>query len=227
MLLVGTGRRPPASSECVPAGPVRRDEALAEVSGKEPAGVVRRVLLESAVPHRHRRGVLWGRQVAGGRLGQVVRGARPQGRSQGRRPALRGWTPCGLHHRPQGPHRPATVPPLRGRRPPPIPPPGPLRCRAPGGGGALGIGGVPRRPQCPSLEDVGGRFPIRRRGGCVHRVPRQVFQHRPNCVALVCTQEAFCGFRGPHSRRERYQPAGGALRGWVEGQVGQWDRVPR
>ena len=53
VLLVGTGRQPPALSERVPEKPVRRDEAIAQVWGGEPEGGVRRVLVESAVPHRH------------------------------------------------------------------------------------------------------------------------------------------------------------------------------
>ena len=63
VLLIGTGRRPPASSECVPERPVRWDEAVAQVPGEEPGDGARRVLLESAVPRRHRRGVRWGSQV--------------------------------------------------------------------------------------------------------------------------------------------------------------------
>ena len=35
VLLIGTGRCPPASSECVPEGPVRQDEPVAQVPGKE------------------------------------------------------------------------------------------------------------------------------------------------------------------------------------------------
>ena len=54
VLLIGTGRRPPASSECVPEKPVRPDEAVAQVPGEEPEGVARCVLLESAVPCRPR-----------------------------------------------------------------------------------------------------------------------------------------------------------------------------
>ena len=55
------------------------------------------------------------------------------------------------------------------------------------GEGALGVWGVSRRPPCPSLEDVGGRLLVFRRGGGVQRVPRQVLQHRPACVELVWT----------------------------------------
>ena len=39
VLLIGTGPRPPASSECVPEGPVRWDEAVAQVPGEEPESV--------------------------------------------------------------------------------------------------------------------------------------------------------------------------------------------
>ena len=69
VLLVGTGRQPPAPSEFVLEGPVPQDEAVAQVPGEEPLGVVRRILLEPAVPHWHRRGVRRGRQVPGGRRG--------------------------------------------------------------------------------------------------------------------------------------------------------------
>ena len=57
VLLVGAGRRPPAPPECVPEGPVWRHEAVAQVPREEPQGVAREVLLESAIPHRHRRWV--------------------------------------------------------------------------------------------------------------------------------------------------------------------------
>ena len=56
-----------------------------------------------------------------------------------------------------------------------------------GGGGALRVGGVPGGPPCPSLEDVGGGLLVFCRGGSLHRMSRQVFQHRPACVELVRT----------------------------------------
>ena len=85
MLLIGTGRRPPASSECVPEGPVRWAEAVAQVPGEEPEGVTRRVLLESAVLCPHRRGVRWGSKVPGVCRGHGVWGACSQGGLQGGR----------------------------------------------------------------------------------------------------------------------------------------------
>ena len=57
VLLVGTGRRLPAQPERVPEGPVWWYEAVAQIPREEPQGVARRVLLESAIPHRHRRWV--------------------------------------------------------------------------------------------------------------------------------------------------------------------------
>ena len=69
VLLVGTGRRPPAPPECVPEGPVWRHEAVAQVPREEPQGVARHVLPESATPHRHRRWVrrrsqgIWVRRI--------------------------------------------------------------------------------------------------------------------------------------------------------------------
>ena len=84
VLLVGAGCRPPAPSEVVSEGSVRRAEAVAQVPGKEQEGVVSRVLLESAVPHgRWRRRALWGCQVQWERLGLGLREARPQGSPQG------------------------------------------------------------------------------------------------------------------------------------------------
>ena len=46
------------------------------------------------------------------------------------------------------------------------------------GRGAPGVRGLPQGPPCPPLEDVGGRLLVVHRGCSVHRVPRQVFQHR-------------------------------------------------
>ena len=69
VLLVGAGRRPPAPPECVPEGPVWRHEAVAQVPREEPQGVARHVLLESAIPHPHRRWVprrsqgIWVRRI--------------------------------------------------------------------------------------------------------------------------------------------------------------------
>ena len=150
----------------------------------------------------------------------------PEGLTGGRWPALRGWIPGGLRRQPPGLRYSMMVPPLKGRRPQPLPLPGPPRCWAPSGGGALGVGGVPRGPRCLSLEDVANRFPVFCRGGGVRRMPRQVFHYRPTCVELVCTQEAFCGLGGLPRWRERYRLADGALWRRVEGRVGQpqgWD----
>ena len=52
-------------------------------------------------------------------------------------------------------------------------------------------------------------------------VPRQVFQHCPACVVLVCTQGAFRWFHGPSRRGERHRLPDGAICRWFEGQVGQ------
>ena len=68
------------------------------------------------------------------------------------------------------------------------------------GGGRRGVRGVPRGPPCSPLQDVGGRLLAVRRGRSVHRVPRQVFQHRPAGVVLVRTQGAFRRLRGPSRR---------------------------
>ena len=83
VLFIGTGRRPPASSEGVPERPVRWDEAVAQIPGKESEGVACRVLLASAVPRKHRRGVCWGSQVPGMCRGHGVWAARSQGGPQG------------------------------------------------------------------------------------------------------------------------------------------------
>ena len=120
---MGTGRRPPASSECVLEGPVRWEEVVAQVSGEEPEGIVRRVLLESAVPYRRRRGVRWSSQVSWVCWGHGVWGARSQGGPQG---GHRGQS------RGDGPWMGCTWP----LRAPPLRPPGPPRGRPPGGGGA-------------------------------------------------------------------------------------------
>ena len=95
------------------------------------------------------------------------------------------------------------------------------------GRGAPGLRGVPWGPPRPPLQDVGGRILVVHRGCSVHRVPRQVFQHCPACVVLVCTQGAFRRLRGPSRRGERHRLPDGALRRWFEGQVGQWNRVWR
>ena len=95
------------------------------------------------------------------------------------------------------------------------------------GRGAPGVRGVPWGPPCPPLQDVGGRHLVVHRGYSVHRVPRQVFQHCPACVVLVCTQGTFRWFRGPSRRGERHRLPDGALCRWFEGQVGQWNRVWR
>ena len=140
LLLIGTGRRPPASSECVPEGQITRDEAVAQVPGQEPEGVARRVLLESSGQCRHRRGVRWGSQVPGLCRGHGVWGVRSQGgpqggQSRGDGPLMgciagsRGRVGC-LLFLPRGCH-------VAGRL---------------GGGGALGVRGVPQGPPCPSLE---------------------------------------------------------------------------
>ena len=55
------------------------------------------------------------------------------------------------------------------------------------GGGWLGVRGMRQGPPCPPWENVGGRLLVVHRGGGVHRLPRQVFQHRPACVVVVCT----------------------------------------
>ena len=60
VLIVRTGRRPPAPPERVPEGPVWRDKAVAQVPCEEPKGVVSLVLPQPAVPHRHCRWVCWG-----------------------------------------------------------------------------------------------------------------------------------------------------------------------
>ena len=171
MLLIGTGRRPPAPSEWVPEGPVRWDEVVAQVPGEEPEGVVRRVLLESAVPYRRRRGVRRSSQSS------ECAGACSQGGPQGGQ---------GGQSRKDGPLMGCSASSqgrsgrlllvLRGRC---------VSGRL--GWGALGVRGMPRVSRCPPLEDMGGHLPVFHWGGGVHRVPRQVFQHRPACVVLVCT----------------------------------------
>ena len=83
VLLISAGRRPPASSEGIPEEPVRGDEAVAQVPGEEQEGIARRVLLESAVPHRHRCVVCRRRQVPRGCWGHGMRGACPEGGAQG------------------------------------------------------------------------------------------------------------------------------------------------
>ena len=95
------------------------------------------------------------------------------------------------------------------------------------GRGAPGVRGVPWGPPCPPLQDVGGRLLVVWRGCSVHRLPRQVFQHGPACVVLVCTQGAFPWFCGPSRRGERHRLPDGALRRWFGGQVGQWNRLWR
>ena len=95
------------------------------------------------------------------------------------------------------------------------------------GRGAPGVPGVPWGPPCPPLQDDGGPLPVVHRGCSVHCVPRQVFQHCPACVILVCTQGTFRWFRGPSRRGERHRLPDGAIRRWFEGQVGQWNRVWR
>ena len=89
---------------------------------------------------------------------------------------------------------------------PPLPPPPRGCCFAGhrGGQGPLGVGGVPRGLLRLFLEDVGGRLPVFRRGGCMHRVPRQVLDQRPPRVEIVCTQRAFRGLRGPPGRMGYY-----------------------
>ena len=145
VILVGTDRRPLGPSECVPEGQVRRDEAVAQDPAQGPQNVVRRILLESAVPHRHRRGVCRGWQGPAGRRGQEVRGARPQGGQQGVSGEPRGDGPlasCTASPRDHVDHLFCLI---RGR----------CFVRRLGGGG-LGVEGVPRRPPCPFLEDLGG-----------------------------------------------------------------------
>ena len=95
------------------------------------------------------------------------------------------------------------------------------------GRGARGVQGVPRGPPCPPLENVRGRLLVLHRACSVHCVPRQVFQHHPACIVLVCTQGAFRWFCAPSRRRERHRLSDGALSRWFEGQVGQWNRVWR
>ena len=151
-LLISTGRRPRASSECVPEGPIWRDEAVAQVPGEEPEGVACRFLLESAVPRRHRRGVCRVSQVPGVCWGYGLLGASSQGgQSRGDGPLMgctagsRGRFGClpfrnRSHHvagRPGGGgagrtgRATGTSVPVPGGcgRPPPCPPPG--RQRAP------------------------------------------------------------------------------------------------
>ena len=95
------------------------------------------------------------------------------------------------------------------------------------GPGAPGVQGMPRGPLWPLLEDVGGSRLVVHRGGGMHRVPCQVFQHHPVCVVFVCTQGAFRWLCGPPRQGERHRLSDGALWCWVEGQVGQWNRVRR
>ena len=68
------------------------------------------------------------------------------------------------------------------------------------GRGTPGVRGVLQGPPCPLLEDVEGRLLVVQRGCSVHCMPRQVVQHCPACVVLVCTQGAFRWFRGPSRR---------------------------
>ena len=120
-------------------------------------------------------------------------------------PAPRGWTLVGPHRRSPGPPECLLIA-------------GCVVCRL--GRGVPGVWGVPCRPPCPPLQDVGGRLLVVHRGCSVHRVPRQVFQHCPACVVLVCTQAAFRLLRGPSPRGERHRLLDGALSRWFEGQVG-------
>ena len=202
VLLTGTGRRPPASLECVPEGSVQWDEAVAQVSGVVPEGVARRVLLESAVPCWHCRGVRWGSKVPGVCRGHGVWGARSQGGPQGGQ---------GGQSRGDGPLMGCIAGSRGHRRMPPLPLRGRRVAGRFGGGGALGVRGVPRRSLCLPLEDVGGRRLVFRWGSGVHRGPRQVCQHSAACVVLLRTQGAFRSLCGPPCRRERHRLADGAL----------------
>ena len=127
-------------------------------------------------------------------------------------PALQGWTLVEPHCRFPGPLQ---VPPLRR-----------LRGRPPGDGGPGGTGRA-TGPPCPPLKDVGGRLLVVHRGCSVHCVPRQVFQHRPACVVLVCTKGAFRWFCGPSRRGERHRLSDAGLPRLFEGQVGHWNRLLR
>ena len=57
--------------------------------------------------------------------------------------------------------------------------PSPAAWPAAWGGGRRAYGACHRGPPCPPLEDVGGCLLVVHRGCSVHRVPGQVFQHRP------------------------------------------------
>ena len=175
VLLIDAGHQTAASSDCVPVKPVRGNEAVAQVPGEEPDGATSLILLKSAVPHVHRRGVGWGRQVPRGFLGHGVWGTRPQGGPRGGSGQSGGdGSLVGRTASPRG-RVGRLLPPFRGRR---------VVGRL--GSGVLGVRGVPRTPPCPSLEDVGGCLLVFRRGGGVHRLPREVLQRCPGCVELVC-----------------------------------------
>ena len=95
------------------------------------------------------------------------------------RPVPRGWTPGGLRRRL-----------LRPRRPPPRPSPGPPRGRLPERGGERGGTGRATGTSVPLPGGCGRPPPFLPRGSSMHRVPRQVFQHRPAFVDFVRTQGA-------------------------------------
>ena len=127
-------------------------------------------------------------------------------------PVPRGWILVGLHRQPLGPLR--------------VPPPRLLRGRPPGSGGVAGTGHA-TGTSVPSLQGCGRPLPCRppgrRRAPCakpgVPALPRLC----STCLHTGGISLALC----PPRRGERHRLSDGALRRWVEGQVGQWNRVWR
>ena len=134
-------------------------------------------LLQTAVLFWHRHGVRWSSQFSRMCWGHGVRGARSQGGQQGGQ---------GGQSRGDGPLMCCTATPGGTSHASSLCP-GAAAWPAAWGGGALGVRGMPRGSACPAPENVGGRLFVFRWGGSVHRMPRQVFQHRPACVVLVRT----------------------------------------
>ena len=125
-------------------------------------------------------------------------------------PVPRGWILVGPHRQPPGPLQ--ALPPRSPRGQPP---------RARG----AGCTGHATGTSVPSPGGCGRPPPCRPPGRRVHRVPRQVFKHRPAGVVLVCTQGAFCLLRGLPCQGDRHRLSDGAFRRRVKGQVGQRNRV--